>query len=364
MNADAGPGGGNGQGDAAKTGPPRLAHLDRLMEELHAQTPKALRDFDEDAIHRARVATRRLSAALNLVEPVVGNKRRKALARVLRKLRRRLGPLRDADVMLGHLQELGGGGAKHAAALEWLGGRIDERRAALREASAKKAAASEVLADLGAWHPVREQVASSADAIDSLLVQSLHLQLDAFAEQAGRIAGQDDDPAHHPHRHDPHELRIAGKALRYTLEMAAAQGHPLPGSVLKKFKRMQELLGAWHDFVVLTDEAMRTSLDAVLSHRDPAAQDAVLELARLTLRRSAQQLAQFSKLWTAKGGPLAETIRSTFPLTPAPAAPPAPAPPAPAAADVIGSQTGLDQPGSAGPEVPAVSPPGDPSPAS
>src|SRR5689334_20097739 len=94
--------------------PPLLAHLDRLMGELHAQVAKALNEWDEDGIHRARVATRRLSAALDLVKPVVGTKRRKALAKVLRKLRRRLGPLRDADVMLEHLRELAGPGGRHA----------------------------------------------------------------------------------------------------------------------------------------------------------------------------------------------------------------------------------------------------------
>ena len=58
--------------------PPLLAHLDRLIGELHTQAPKALNDWDEEGIHRARVATRRLSAALDLVKPVVGKKRRKA----------------------------------------------------------------------------------------------------------------------------------------------------------------------------------------------------------------------------------------------------------------------------------------------
>src|SRR6476469_7833461 len=116
--------------------PPLLAHLDRLMEELHAQAPKALNDWDEEGIHRARVATRRLSAALKLVEPVVGKKRRKEFGRVLRKLRRRLGPLRDADVMRGHLQELAPAAAKHTAAIGWIDGRIGRERDALRDVSA------------------------------------------------------------------------------------------------------------------------------------------------------------------------------------------------------------------------------------
>ena len=325
------------------------------MHELQAQTPKALGDFDEDAIHRARVATRRLSAALDLVEPEVGKKRRKALAKVLRKLRRRLGPLRDADVMLGHLQELAPAGAKHRAALDWLSARIAARRDGHRHASAGKGTPAQVLADLGAWHPVREQIVDAAGAVESLLARSLHLQLDAFAEQAGWIALPDDPAAGQP-RHDPHELRIAGKALRYTLEMAVAQGHALPASVMKTFKRMQELLGAWHDFVVLTDEAMRSSLEDLLSHRDAETQNRVLDLARLTLRRSAQDLARFRKLWAAKGEQLARTIRSAFPLTSDPAAP--------SAAGVSGPGTGPGPSDSPAPQAPAASPQAGPSAAS
>jgi CHAD domain-containing protein len=291
--------------------PPLLAHLDRLIAELHTQAPKALNDWDEEGIHRARVATRRLSAALDLVEPVVGKKRRKALARVLRKLRRRLGPLRDADVMLGHLQELTGSGAKAAPAIEWLAGTIGAAREASRQGSARHGSAGQVLDDLGAWHPVREQIVDAADGLPALLAESLHLQLDAFVEQAGRVTKGGAGSEHH----DPHELRIAGKALRYTLEMAVAQGQKLPASVMKTFKRMQEQLGAWHDFVVLTDTAMRASLDGLLSHRDPAMQEGVLDLARLTLRRSSKHLAGFDTVWNAKGEALAGTIRAAFPLT-------------------------------------------------
>jgi CHAD domain-containing protein len=340
--------------------PPLLAHLDRLMEELHAQAPKALNDWDEEGIHRARVATRRLSAALDLIKPLVGKKRRKALAKVLRKLRRRLGPLRDADVMLGHLQELTATGEKHSKAIEWLAGTIRARRETSRQASARRGSAGQVLEDLGAWHPVREQVSQAADALPGLLAKSLHLQLDAFIEQAGRVAEGGADAQHH----DPHELRIAGKALRYTLEMAVAQGHKLPAAVMKTFKRMQELLGAWHDFVVLTDTSVRASLDGLLSHRDPAMQERVLDLARLTLRRSSKYLAGFDKVWNAKGESLAGMIRAAFPLTSAPQNQESKAHPGAEPGPVTESQTGPGPSGSGAPEVPAASPPDAPSAAS
>jgi CHAD domain-containing protein len=321
---------------AASAAPPLLLHIDRLMEQLHAQVPRALQDWEVEGIHQARVATRRLKAALDLAEPVVAGKKRKPLARVLRKLRRRLGPLRDADVMLEHLAELDAS-AKVGTAARWPGEQLRKERETLRAASARKASAPDVLADLGAWYPVREQIRTGADVLPGLLVQSLHLQLEAFVEQADRLVGG-------AAGQDPHQLRIAGKALRYTLEMAVAQGHDLRGSVLKTFKRMQEMLGAWHDFVVLTDQALRSSLDELLGHHDPAQQEKVLDLARVTLRRSARELSAFAALWAEKGRQLAADIRSALPITE--------------------PKTGPDPAGSAPPEAPAAAAPADPSAAS
>src|SRR5207237_1802689 len=139
---------------------------------------------------------------------------------------------------------------------------------------------ADVLTKLGAWWGLREEVAEAGEAVDSLLADSLHQQLDAFATQAGRLmagdrrtAGADGEAGP---RQDPHQLRIAGKGLRYTLEMAAAQGHKLPAAVIRHFKKMQEALGLWHDYVVLTERAMAVSLDELLPHHDAAMQQKVL----------------------------------------------------------------------------------------
>jgi CHAD domain-containing protein len=342
---------------------PLLAYADGLMEELRRHVPEALKQWDEEAIHQARVATRRLKALIDLMKPVLGKDRRRPLAKVMRRLRRRLGPLRDADVMLGHLKELGEGKAardKFGAAINWLAGQTTCQRDALRDESARdtKGSAVRVLAKLGAWYPVREQVAEAREAVDLLLAESLHLQADAFAEQADRLVaaaerrhlGDGDDEHHpapadgngsaapsapappqaHPHQ-DPHALRIAGKALRYTLEMAAAEGHALPGKLPKTFKRMQEFLGLWHDYVVLADQAMHHSLDAQLSHHDPRRQEQIFDLARVALRHSAREMDAFLKLWSTRGEEITRAIRASFPLTRPPAEPaptdPAPVPP-------------------------------------
>jgi len=288
---------------------PLLKYLDELVEDLHKNVNKALRDFDTDGIHDARVATRRLRAATKLLAPVLSVDRRKPFDKVLKKLRRRLGPLRDLDVMVGNLSKLASGGA-NASAAGYMTDELSRQQGEERSRAQKKASPADFLSKLGCWYPLREEIAESTDAIDSLLSESLHLQFDAFSEQAGKLGN---DPA--AHRNDPHQLRIAGKSLRYTLEMAKEQGHKLPGSILKAFKKMQEALGDWHDDVVLVQCAMGMSLDQMLAYHRPETQDQVLKLSRFFLAKSERELSKFAKLWQAHGDDVAEAIRGRFPLT-------------------------------------------------
>jgi CHAD domain-containing protein len=304
---------------------PLVVHADRLVDGLRELVPKALAEWDEDAIHHARVGTRRLKAVVDLLRPVVSADARKPFSRIGRKLRRRLGPLRDLDVMLGHLGELAAH-RTHADAVAWLSQRLRAARDRARQNSTDQKPPSKVVVKLDAWGPLRGEIAEAHEAVDSLLVESIHLQIDAFAEQAQRLTSVPEAPESGV---DVHELRIAGKALRYTLEMAREQDRPLAPAVLRTFKRMQEALGLWHDFVVLTEWAMRASLDELLAHHDTAMQAKVFALARLTLGRAERHLKRFADLWAREGTGLAETIRGSFPLTRAVSAPQTdPGPPA------------------------------------
>jgi CHAD domain-containing protein len=323
---------------------PLLAHLDGLMGDLRGRVPVALNEWDAESIHQSRVATRRMKAALDLMKAVLGKRNRRRLGRVLKNLRRRLGPLRDGDVMLEHLQEFGRDG-KHGRAVAWMSERLLRERDRLRQRSAKGKPAADVLAKLASWGPVREEVLATREAADSLLAESLHLQLDAFAEQADRLtASKPADSSEELERQDPHELRISGKALRYTLEMAVAQGHDLPGSLTKTFKKMQDALGLWHDYVVLADHAMQAALDEQLSNHEPELMNDVFELLRDVLREATDDLDKFKRLWSAEGDAIARSIRTTFPLT---------------RAKVSGPGTGPGPSGSGSPEAAEEAPPAE-----
>jgi CHAD domain-containing protein len=288
---------------------PLAKYTDELADKLRSLVPVALHEGDVEAIHQARVTTRRLRAALNLLDPVIPAKAKKPIARTLKKLRRQLGPLRDSDVMLEHLVELKRF-AKHAAAIEWIETRLRDRRKHAAADAIDQAPASKTLAKLGAWWGVAEQIASSRQAVDALLAESLHHQLDDFTAAADPLLRPAEQNAQSA---NPHAVRIAGKLLRYTVEMAEVEGHKLPSSVLRSFKKMQDALGLWHDYVVLAETAMELSVEEILAAINPALQQRVLDLVSLALKRSQMQLEKFAKLWQERGPEISTAILAAFP---------------------------------------------------
>jgi CHAD domain-containing protein len=282
-------------------------YVDELLDGMRKSLPKALENADGKAVHQTRVATRRVRAAVELMRPLLTDGDCGAMRKVLKKVRKRLGPVRDFDVMLHQLRRLTP--AKLAEARQWLIERLTEERSA-RQRDAAKRSASKVLGKLGKWWGVCEEMSAAADAVAFLLAQSVHEQMDAFAEKADRLAARDEGI-----RQDPHELRIAGKALRYTLEMAGTAGVQLPKEVTRAFKRMQDALGSWHDDVVLAEWMMSTSVRQRLAHHDARLQGQVLELAGKVLDRAERELEKFAQMWRAEGDGLSRTVRGAFALT-------------------------------------------------
>jgi CHAD domain-containing protein len=344
--------------DRLETDRALVKYTDGLVEELRVNVRGALKEFDADAIHDARVATRRLSAALHLLEPVLSGGPRKKFERVLSKLRRRLAAMRDLDVMIEHLQELAAHPAglpetepkhpsqpgaaapvspsspssgPHAQAIAWLIAQLEEQRAEARKKAAKRSVAR-IMESLSAWWALHEELAQADEAAGALLADSIHLQLDAFAERA--IPANRKPKSEHPgangshageknpksQRHDPHALRKSGKALRYTLELADNTGQPLPAGTIRAFKKMQDSLGLWHDYAVLAESAMKASMAELLAYHDPELQLRVLDLARFAVRKSSRALVRFDRLWQRRGEPLLSGIRAVFPLTKDPTA--------------------------------------------
>src|SRR5438876_648761 len=101
----------------------RLQRFTRMLQ--------GVEDGDADALHRTRVASRRLREVLPVLQldPGVAHK----LNRRLRKITDRLGSVREYDVLLGVLEELKTVGRYPKAALPRVAAHIGENRGHARE---------------------------------------------------------------------------------------------------------------------------------------------------------------------------------------------------------------------------------------
>ena len=143
-----------------------------------------------------------------------------------------------------HLAELRVESAK-ANAIDWMQKQLAEEREMRRSKQWKRSRCTKRWDswNIGDWSA---EIEDSHAVINSLLAQSLHDQMDAFSAEATKIAtpahgvnggpeASAPDSSNFQAGPDPHQVRIAGKALRYTLEMADAAGHALPSKVFKSF---------------------------------------------------------------------------------------------------------------------------------
>jgi CHAD domain-containing protein len=298
----------------ASTPPPGLREfLGNKVTELCRWVPLALDLADQEAIHQARVTTRRLKAALDLLKPALESESRRKFAKTLRRLRRSLGPLRDLDVMVGHLGEFGAD-ERFGAIVHWLRVRFAEDRGALLGEIRQRRSTASLINDLRVWGQLETQLTQAEQGAPGLAKQAVLPQLDSFCESADRLLRHHSEEAPPAEGQDVHQLRIAGKLLRYTLELAPSMGYAISASLFRAFKKLQDALGLWHDYVVLSERTMRTALDEALPANDPRLYGQALELARVCWQRGERHLAHFRDLWSKEGGQIAEHIQQAFGL--------------------------------------------------
>lgn len=237
------------------------------VRELSAQLP-AVRDGDDDAIHDARVATRRLRETLPLLD-AAGPMREKARRR-LRKTGRALGGIRDLDVML----ELAVAAVKHLPAasvpLQHLLVELSAARDARLRRVVKRLEVGDrksVLTGLGVdgrgfWRPPIRV----APHWRRVLAERILQRGDALELAIARAGG-----VHFPNR--VHAVRIAAKKLRYALEVGEATGTVRVHGAVELLKRVQDVLGDLHDRHVFLQTVVERAADAGPEHA--AAFDAV-----------------------------------------------------------------------------------------
>jgi CHAD domain-containing protein len=218
--------------------------LRQRLEHLMAALPGA-RKGDVDAVHRSRVATRRVRAVLPLVDSRVGRK----LSRTIRHLTRTLGPVRELDVTLGVVDTLEAQRELPRSAATAL------RQAILEERRRLHAALVDEI-DHAGLQKLKKRIAAvmQAHARDREATNTPLRIADAVVRvgrRAERLRAAIDSAAglYLPDR--LHEVRIAVKKLRYSMEVLRELRRSRATARIAALKRVQDLLGRMHDLEVL-----------------------------------------------------------------------------------------------------------------
>jgi CHAD domain-containing protein len=229
---------------------PRDRLLNRRVRAFERALPEAC-GGDAAAVHKARVASRRVREALPVVLANIPAKKAKRLARGFRRITAALGPVREADVTLNVLEATAGRVPEAAASLQRVAQDLlaerDRRRlemlGRLENVDAERLVTTldTIAAMTAAQPPVVAQSVSRAVLAVRIVRRVRNLQ-DAMSAAGALYAPE-----------PLHAVRIATKKLRYALELAH-EFRLLPSRrPLRQLERMQDTLGQLHDFQVLVE---------------------------------------------------------------------------------------------------------------
>jgi CHAD domain-containing protein len=234
-------------------GPPPTA-IATTLAALAARCIEAVRRCragdDDDAIHDARVAARRLESALQVWRDALDPRQRRAAARRLRRWRRRMGSTRDLEVMVIALaeEELAAAGAE-GAGLARLRLALTKRRDRAR----RRVAALLTPGRLARLQARLARVAAGADPVPGACDQARRRWTRVAHEAASALAAArdtKDDLA-------LHATRIAVKKHRYASEAFAAGSGGPAGDASASARALQRALGEVHDRAALRDYLRR-----------------------------------------------------------------------------------------------------------
>jgi CHAD domain-containing protein len=260
-------------------------------------------DKDPEHVHQLRVSTRRARAALDIFASCLPAKAYKAARKQLRDVRRAAGEARDWDVFLADLAWRGHRPARrHRAGLDLVIGYAVARRF-VAQAHLEEIVGDDPFAFDRCLAETLAAVQPPDDPDLRTLTDLARPTLTRLLAELEEAAGGDlDDYAH------LHQVRIAGKRLRYAMEVFAGCFTPPFRDVLyPAIEEMQEILGAANDSHVATGhlEALRDRLQAMLPDEWKRLQpgiDGLLRYHRERLPRERDRFRAWWQHWRKSGG--------------------------------------------------------------
>jgi CHAD domain-containing protein len=223
--------------------------LDILLRELHGVRCNE----DIEPVHQARVASRRVRAALGMFADCFKTKRAAKWPKRIKKLTRELGAARDKDVQIefveGFLAALDGKDKKNRPGVERLLLRLRQSREVLQSevvATLDKLEKAGILAEMyGEMEKTLFTLRSHDTPLSSQFVsQATRAHIRDKKEDLIACARSLDDPED---AQGHHQMRIAAKKLRYTLEISNRAYEGRLEDFIAAFKQVHSLLGEVHD---------------------------------------------------------------------------------------------------------------------
>lgn len=255
----------------------------RLAAVLH-YLPLAAKKPDEDIeyVHQLRVATRRAAAALRIFAPMASKRRTAEIKKALRHARRAAGAARDLDVLVMRLKAE----ENCPRTVRFVAKLRKKAQKPLRRAHKK-------LKRRGFKRQTRKLVRSVRwrdDQAEPSYVDFARAALRPSVDKFLAAAAEDLS-----NTESLHAMRIAGKRLRYDMELyAAAFDHSFRTDLYVVFKEVQDKLGAINDHAtaaVLFDQWREAVHNAALT----AELDGLIEREWLQIKDG---VAQFCQSWT------------------------------------------------------------------
>jgi CHAD domain-containing protein len=280
-------------------------HVLRLrLDVVRDALPLAVHEshLDPENVHRLRVATRRADASFRIFRTTLPDKLFKPARRRLRRLRRAAGAARDWDVfLLDLIERRGQRPAGERAGLEFLVGYAFGQRQAAQPGLDAVGAGN--IPALDAFTDETVAAVRDADNGKTLLQLARPLLSILFNRLEAAAGGNLADYAH------LHQVRIAGKRLRYAMEVFGNVFPPeLRESIYPRVEEMQEILGCANDSHVAAGHL--TALRERLKGTGPdewkrvrAGVEAVLRFHNARLRQQRRRFLAWWKQWARDRGP-------------------------------------------------------------
>lgn len=209
-----------------------------IFHKLNKQLEKVAKKPDVQDVHHFRTYSRRVETMMDdsVCLPRHGDKK---LVKTLRRLHKKAGRVRDLDVQMALLQNLKLPQDPRRKN-QLLNAMAEEREE--REKKLAKAFDAETVREL------RKRLKHAANEKSNLLmINPFQLAKQKFAEISHVAAPLTEKRLH--------QFRITGKRARYIAELAGDD--PEARQFVSELKRLQDVIGDWHDWLQLSDRAKK-----------------------------------------------------------------------------------------------------------